>query len=205
MKRRGNKEGREFNSLQEIGLGKDTPTGEFSDQPDSGSRIGGIRGVQEYGIEGGVAAENGSEIATGVSVEGNLIDQVRAAGESIEEFSAEGELESEESELEDEDEEDVEAGEVLSDEIEGAGLEDDATIIDPKGFKLFQDLKSLIEYRLNSHDRIDARNLKINVQGEGLVIVTGRARSESESLRVSEIISALPGVYAINNRLVVSR
>jgi len=63
----------------------------------------------------------------------------------------------------------------------------------------------LIEYRLNSHDRIDARNLKINVQGEGLVIVTGRARSESESLRVSEIISALPGVYAINNRLVVSR
>jgi hypothetical protein len=134
-----------------------------------------------------------------------LIDQVRAAGESIEEFSAEGELESEESELEDEDEEDVEAGEVLSDEIEGAGLEDDATIIDPKGFKLFQDLKSLIEYRLNSHDRIDARNLKINVQGEGLVIVTGRARSESESLRVSEIISALPGVYAINNRLVVSR
>jgi hypothetical protein len=205
MKRRGNKEGREFNSLQEIGLGKDTLTGEFSDQPDSGSRIGGIRGVQEYGIEGGVAAENGSKIATGVSVEGSLIDQVRAAGESIEEFSAEGELESEESELEDEDEEDVEAGEVLSDEIEGAGLEDDATIIDPKGFKLFQDLKSLIEYRLNSHDRIDARNLKINVQGEGLVIVTGRARSESESLRVSEIISALPGVYAINNRLVVSR
>jgi hypothetical protein len=29
MKRRGNKEGREFNSLQEIGLGKDTLTGEF--------------------------------------------------------------------------------------------------------------------------------------------------------------------------------
>ena len=205
MKRRRNTEGQEFRSLQEIGLGQDVPTGEFSDQPDSGSRIGGIRGVQEYGIEGGIAAENGAEIATGVSVEGNLIDQVRATGESIEEFSAEGELESEESELEDEDEDETEAGEVLSDEIEVVGLEDDATIIDPKGFKLFQDLKSLIEYRLNSHDRIDARNLKINVQGEGLVIVTGRARSESESLRVSEIISALPGVYAINNRLVVSR
>jgi hypothetical protein len=206
MKRHPTKEGREIKTLQEIGLGQDVPAGEFSDQPDSGSRIGGIRGAQEYGIEGGIAAESGSEIAGGVSVEGRLIDQVNAASASIEEFSSEAEEEIDESELAEElEEEETLAERDLLADIEAAGLPEDGAVVDPEGFKLFQDLKALIEYRLNSHDRIDARNFRINVQGEGMVIITGRARSESESLRVSEIISALPGVYAINNRLVVPR
>ena len=50
-----NKEAEEFNKLQKMGFTFDSSRNEYSEQPDSGGVIGGIRGVQEYGISGGIA------------------------------------------------------------------------------------------------------------------------------------------------------
>jgi hypothetical protein len=49
MRRRRSKEGIQSNTLMELGFGQDVPFDNFSDQPDSGGRIGGVRGKQEYG------------------------------------------------------------------------------------------------------------------------------------------------------------
>ena len=179
MKKRRTSEGRQSNTLQDLGLGGNVPSGEFSDQPDSGGRIGGVRGADEYGIEGGAAVEWSIETLSKLSGGGELVDQTQAGVEGIDEYSVEGEVESEE----------------LNEEIEERSVEPNIP----------SDLRTLIEYRLQNHDRIDAGSVLVRVEPPGLVVLSGRVRSESESLRVSEIVSALPGVYAIRNRLEVPR
>ena len=179
MKKRRTSEGRQSNTLQDLGLGGNVPSGEFSDQPDSGGRIGGVRGADEYGIEGGAAVEWSIETLSKLSGGGELGDQTQAGVEGIDEYSVEGEVESED----------------LSEEIEERSVEPNIP----------SDLRTLIEYRLQNHDRIDAGSVLVRVEPPGLVVLSGRVRSESESLRVSEIVSALPGVYAIRNRLEVPR
>lgn len=52
-----NEEKEDFEKLQKLGFELNPPVDRFSDQPDSGSSIGGIRGEQEYGILGGIASE----------------------------------------------------------------------------------------------------------------------------------------------------
>jgi len=185
MKKRRTREGKQSNTLQDLGLGQDVPGDDFSDQPDCGSRIGGVRGVDEYGIEGGVADEwSGEKKSTGAhQEEAKLVENVQAGLESIEEFSVEGEAES--------DQIAEEIAEKVEDEMVGETIPGD--------------LKDLIEYRLSHHDRIDAGNVSVRVDPPGFVVIKGRVRSESESLRVTEVISALPGVYAIRNQLIVPR
>lgn len=184
MKKRRTSEGKQSNSLQDLGLGHELPTADFSDQPDSGGRIGGMRGVDEYGIEGGVAVEWSARTRyDGSREDAELLDRAQAGAEDIEEFSEEGEEES---------------------EAIAEALEEDGEV-PHEVEELPRDLLSLIEYRLRHHDRIDARNVSVLMDSPGLVVLRGRVRSVSESLRVSEIVSALPGVYAVRNLLVVPR
>ncbi len=166
MKKHRTKEGRQFNTLVDMGFAQDLPIADFSDQPDSGGRIGGVRGVDEFGIEGGVAAESRAD---------NFRSEV------------EDELESE----------------AESDEISRV-LEDGAQP-DLEVDSLPRDLLGLIEYRLRNHDRIDSSHVSVRIESPGLVVLNGRVRSDSESLRVAEVVSALPGVYTVQNRLAVPR
>jgi len=183
MKKRRTSEGKQSNALQDLGLGHDVPPTDFSDQPDSGGRIGGTRGSDEFGIEGGVAEEWSVEARDSLVGETTLIEATQAAADDVEEFSEDGAAESDA------------IAEVLKEQ------EQDGIV----SSKLPDDLQALIELRLGNHDRIDARNLTVLVCSPGLVVLRGRVRSESESLRVSEIVSALPGVNAIRNQLVVPR
>ena len=173
MKRRRRKQGRQSNALEELGFGQDIPSDDFSDQPSAGSRIGGIRGAQEYGIQGGVARASDS-IGSEETSEERLIDELAAASEGFAEFSAEGIEEMEEAE-------------------EG----------DPREYVGGEDLKNLIEDRLDHNRYLHTASIKVAVEPSGLVILSGEVPSEAESLRASEIIAALPGVLAIDNKLVV--
>ncbi len=56
--RHGTREGADFEELQDLGFRLNPPDDTFSDQPDSSGTIGGRRGQQEFGIEGGVAGED---------------------------------------------------------------------------------------------------------------------------------------------------
>lgn len=183
MRRHRTKEGRQSNSLQDLGIGQDLPVADFSDQPDSGGRIGGIRGADEFGIEGGVAAEWSTEALDQRTAGGRLVERTQAGVEGVEEFSIEGEAESEA------------IAEALEEELQEEAQSEE----------LPGDLQALIEYRLRNHERIDARNVSVKIESPGLVVLNGRVRSESESLRVSEVVSALPGVYVVRNRLAVPR
>lgn len=51
------KEISEAEELRKLGFEFEGPVDGYSDQPDSGSTIGGERGRQEYGITGGIAGE----------------------------------------------------------------------------------------------------------------------------------------------------
>lgn len=184
MKRRRTREGSQSNSLQDLGIGHDVPVPDFSDQPDSGGRIGGARGADEFGIEGGVAQEWSVDGPSSIVEKGELIDRAQTGSEGIDEFSIEAHAES-----------------WLQKEVIGEEFEEEPEDVAP----LPRDLRSLIEYRLRNHDRINSENVSIRVESPGLVVLSGRVGSESESLRVSEVVSALPGVYAVNNRLVVPR
>jgi osmotically-inducible protein OsmY len=162
----------------ELGFGQDVPLDNFSDQPDSGGRIGGVRGKQEYGIEGGVAGEGGTEVGSKESTESRLVEEAQAASASFQEFSSEG-IEPEE--LEQEYEADIDE------------------------YVAGEDLKALIEYRLEHNDRIHSKDIQVSVAPSGLVTLTGHVTSEAELLRVSEVVGALPSVQAIHNKLVCVR
>ncbi len=203
MKKCRTSEGRQSNTLQDLGLAHDVPVADCSDQPDSGSRIGGLRGVDEFGIEGGAAEEWSIEAADFLLPGAELVEPTQAAVESVEDFSEEGEIEEEVGdEFEDEFEAEA-AGEAESEAIAQVLQQDGQEELGVDS--LPDDLKALIELRLGRHDRIDASHLSVSVQSEGLVVIRGRVRSQSESLRVSEVVSALPGVHAIRNHLVVPR
>jgi osmotically-inducible protein OsmY len=142
-----------------------------------------VRGVDEFGIEGGAAEEWSIEAVGKVLRGGQLLEPTQAAAEGLEDFSEDGEAES------------AAIAEALQEDGLQAALEDE----------LPDDLQALIELRLGRHDRIDSKNVSVRVNSRGLVVLNGRVRSESESLRISEVVSALPGVYAIRNQLVVPR
>jgi len=177
MGRRRRREGRQSNRLEELGFGQDTPQEGFGDQPSSGGRIGGVRGAQEFGIEGASSGEQAmSEGAE--SAEGRLVEALEAAAAGLAEYSAEGTEESEQAE-----------------DLEELYSPDDVAI---------DDLRDLIEDRLDNNMYLHADSIHVAVEPSGLVIVSGRVWSEAESLRVSELLAALPGVRGINNKLTIS-
>jgi len=50
-------EGDDFREMKELGFELESPQDTYSDQPGSGSTIGGVRGEQEYGIDTSVDAQ----------------------------------------------------------------------------------------------------------------------------------------------------
>jgi hypothetical protein len=181
MPRRRSREGLQSNTLDQMGLEHDVPTPGFSDQPDSGGAIGGVRGRQEYGIEGGVAGTFESEVGGIASLEGNVVEEVLAPDT----FS------------------NIIADELLpideEREEEQAGVPQQRIHVRAEG----EDLRDLIEDRLMQHPSIHLSGLHVLVQPVGLVTVGGRVLSESEKLRVAEVLSALPGVHGLRNLLTV--
>lgn len=171
MGRRRRKEGAQSTAIEELGLGHDIPADDFSDQPGAGSRIGGIRGAQEYGIIGGVAGERES-LGGEHKGEDALIDELAAASEGLAEYSAEGIEELE----------DVEEGEA-------------------HGYVSGDDLQNLIHDRLAHNHYLHTRAISVSVDPDGLVTLSGEVCSDAESLRAFELVSSLPGVSAIRNNL----
>lgn len=172
----------EYNdTLRKLGFGLENPPDDFSDQPGSSGRIGGVRGKQEYGIDGGVAGERDTEADEEAPSDPRLREAVESASETITDFSEEGERTEEESQEEEPEE---------------------TTRKDPA---LEGDLKSLIEDRLQHNTYMDATSISVEVEASGLVILSGKARSDAESLRASEIAASLPGVLAIDNKIEVER
>jgi hypothetical protein len=181
MPRRRSREGLQSNSLEESGMGHEVPTPDFSDQPDSGGRIGGVRGRQEFGIEGGPADELESEISGKDEVMGRSVQDLQADLDSMSE------------------EQEVEEG--MEEEPRQEGK---LNVTAPqRAFEVGGDLQDLIEDRLLHHPSLHFDGLRVSVWPAGLVTVAGRVRSESEKLRVTEIIGALPGVEGLRNVLIV--
>lgn len=181
MPRRRSREGQQSNTLEQSGIGREVPTPDFSDQPDSGGRIGGVRGRQEFGIEGGPADELESEISGKDELMGRSVQDLRADFDSISEEQG--------------DEERIE---------EEFGQEVKLAVTAPeRAFDVGGDLHDLIEDRLLHHPSLHFDGLRVSVWPAGLVTVAGRVRSESEKLRVTEIIGALPGVEGLRNVLIV--
>jgi len=178
MGRRKRREARQSDRLTELGCGQDVPQDEFSDQPGSSGRIGGVRGAQEYGIEGGIAGEQENEEASD-TVDKRLLADAEAASSGLAEYSTEGAVESEEAE---------EVYDVYGDEYMSG-----------------EDLKSTIIERLASNNYLHSESVEVNVQPIGRVILSGSVETDSEVLRVSEIVGALPGVREIENNIAARR
>jgi hypothetical protein len=185
MPRRRSREGLQSNTLEQMGLEHDVPTPGFSDQPDSGGAIGGVRGRQEYGIEGGAAATLESEATGRAALEGNIVEEVQAPDAFSRSIAEEGEGLPSEDEQEEEQEQEFVLQERAPVRSEG------------------EDLRNLIEDRLMRHPSIHLSGLHVLVQPVGLVTVGGRVLSEAEKLRVAEVISALPGIQGLRNLLTV--
>jgi hypothetical protein len=186
MPKRRSKEGVQSNTLEQMGLEHDTPTPDFSDQPDSGGRIGGIRGRQEFGIEGGVAGTLESEVTGDAALSGNTVEDMEAASAGFPELF--GESEPEQPDEEEEEQED---------------LQEPAPGERPRSYVEGDDLRTLIEDRLIQHPSLHLHGLHVSVRATGLVTVGGRVRSEAEKLRVTEVLSALPGVQGLRNLLTI--
>ncbi|MFM8759554.1 MAG: BON domain-containing protein, partial [Methylophilaceae bacterium] len=55
--------------------------------------------------------------------------------------------------------------------------------------------------RLSSNNYLHPDSVEVNVQPIGRVTLSGTVETESEVLRVSEIIGALPGVREVENKI----
>jgi hypothetical protein len=185
MTKRRSKEGLQSNTLEQMGLEHDVPTPDFSDQPDSGGRIGGSRGRQEFGIEGGVAGTLESEASGEAALRGNVIEDSEATSEGFPELFGEEDLEESDEEVEQE-------------ELQEPQLREQ-----PRAYVEGDDLRILIEDRLIQHPSLHLQGLSVSVRPTGLVTVGGRVRSEAEKLRVEEVLSALPGVQGLRNLLTI--
>jgi osmotically-inducible protein OsmY len=175
MTTKDRREGKDAEELKKLGFEFEPPVDDYSYQPDSGSRIGGTRGRQEYGIQGGVSWESDAPGRTEGVQDGRPLDEINVDASGISEFSEEA-----------------------THGVEGferAARKEHAQKI-PDEY-----LESLIRERLEHHDRIDGRTIRVTVVHPGIVALSGDVHSHSENLRVVEVVSAIPGVEAIDNRL----
>jgi hypothetical protein len=65
------------------------------------------------------------------------------------------------------------------------------------------DLRNLIEDRLMRHPSLHLSDLHVIVHSAGLVTVGGGVLSDAEKLRVTEVLSALPGIHGLRNLLTI--
>ncbi len=175
MSTKDRREGKDSEDLKKLGFELEPPVDDYSSQPDSGSRIGGTRGRQEYGIEGGIASESDIPSESDEVRDTRPLNGINVETMGISEFSEEA-----------------------THGVEGferATREEHHQTI-PTEY-----LENLIRERLDHHDRIDARSIHVTVVQPGIVVLAGDVHSHSENLRVVEVVSAIPGVDAIDNRL----
>jgi osmotically-inducible protein OsmY len=175
MSTKDRREGKEAEEIKKLGFELEPPVDDYSSQPDSGSRMGGARGRQEYGIEGEIASENDLHSKEYEEQDTHPLEGINVEALGISEFSEEA-----------------------THGVEGferaAREEHHQTIPD-------EYLENLIRERLEHHDRIDARSIRVTVVRPGIVVLAGDVHSHSENLRIVEVVSAIPGVDAIDNRL----
>jgi osmotically-inducible protein OsmY len=177
MSTKDRREGKDSEELKKLGFELNPPVDDYSSQPDSGSRMGDARGRQEYGIEGEIASENDPRAQSDEAQDTRPLDGINVEAIGVSEFSEEATH-------------GVEGFERAAREEHHQTIPDDY-------------LESLIRERLEHHDRIDASSISIMVVHAGIVVLTGGVRSHAENLRVVEVVSAIPGVEAVDNRLSV--
>lgn len=195
MARKRTREGQQSDALERMGLGHNVPIPEFSDQPDSGGRIGGVRGVQEFGIEGDDLLEDGHNNRGLISDVQATSDEVLQGTQDVDEalLDIEDELDdlmADQSEDEDEDDDAIEVAAAFVPRI--VSRSDHAT-----------ELRELVADRLQRNPSLHLESLRVSVIALGLVTVAGKVQSEAEKLRATEIVSSLPGVVGIRNILKV--
>jgi hypothetical protein len=168
MSTKDRREGKESNQLRRLGYEYKPPVDEYSYQPDSGSRIGGVRGKNEYGIEGGIAWEDDAHGKVTANADRRPLDDPTTGASDFSIAATHG----------------------MEGLYEAAREEHPQEIPPPY-------LESLIRERLEHHHKIHAQSLKVDVTPTGEVTVSGEVPSESERLRINEVLAALPGVRTV--------
>jgi osmotically-inducible protein OsmY len=175
MSTKDRREGQDAEKLKKLGFELEAPVDDYSSQPDSGSRMGGTRGRQEYGIEGDIASEKDQQVESEELQDTRSLEGVTVEAIGISEFSEEATHGAE--------------------GFERAAREEHHQRI-PDDY-----LESLVRERLEHHERIDAHSICVTVVHPGIIVLAGDVHSHSENLRVVEVVSAIPGVEAIDNQL----
>lgn len=175
----GNKRSKDDDAtrMRDLGYELRAPVDEYSDQPDSGSSIGGIRGQQEYGISGGIADESDSSLRSRADSEA-LAESTVALDSSqigISEFS---------------DHITQSPDDVVESKTPSSAFDETPTI-----------LRASIYQRLKAHKLIDASALRVHVAEKGTVLLQGDANSPAERSRIEDIVRAVPGVKVVANKL----
>jgi len=157
MPRKLSKEGKDFNKLR--GLGYEFKSQDYySEQPDSGGTIGGLRGKQEYGIEstldsGGKRGLKEAKLATNVPA-----------------FER----------------------------------EEPGSVKDIVPEQISRDLMKYIAERLGSHPALKDKFISVSAETKNSVLVEGIVTSESDKIRVTELIEAIIPNTDIHNNLEIS-
>lgn len=177
MSTKDRREGKEAEQLRKLGYEYQPPVDDYSYQPDSGSRIGGITGKQEYGIQGGVSWEVDHHGKVDGLQDRIPTDEITTESTGVSDFSVcatHG----------------VEA-------LEEAARASHPQLMPP------QYLESLIQERLDHHNQIAPHTLAISATPAGVVTITGQVRRDAERLRIEEVVAAIPGVTEVENRITV--
>jgi osmotically-inducible protein OsmY len=178
MATKDRREGKEAERLRKLGFEFESPVDDYSYQPDSGSRIGGLRGRQEYGIRGGVSSESDTTPQAPSLQDNRLLDQGNVESSGVSEFSEEA----------------THGAQALEREAHQGQTQRHHQLST-------DDLGELIQERLEHHAKIDVSSIHISLTSSGVVTLEGEAHSVAERLRVEEVVSAIPGVREIANHL----
>lgn len=184
-------EGQEFERLRRAGLELRPPVDEFSEQPASGSAIGGRRGAQEYGIQGGRAQEDGHDRDLGSNVDANTSD-IEEEGHLFPRDSMDrtfpGISDYTRAHLNASEDVDAVISEAESAQEENIENADEAALSIPE-------LESLLRDRLARHPELQRHeaDLSIALRPEGELLLQGRVDSEAMRLLVQEMAEAVVG------------
>jgi len=189
----------QFGALRKIGFELRAPVDEYSEQPGSGGTMGGRRGTQEYGIEGGVAQEDGHDRdrasnvdinSSDIEPEGARIPQdlMDRSYPGVSQYTSEHMVGAEQSE----------PGLLPSQEsIPNVLAEEEGETIGRA------DLETLLRQRLMNHPELKNESIQISIDEERRAFLRGRVHSDAARMHVQEIAEAVLGSNDIANLLEV--
>ncbi|MBN8547881.1 MAG: BON domain-containing protein [Deltaproteobacteria bacterium] len=192
--RRNRLEGEEFRKLRKAGLELRPPVDEYSEQPSSGSAIGGRRGAQEYGIEGGAAQEDGHDrdrasnvdiSSSDLEVEGTRFPQevVDRSYPGVSEYSL------------------LQIGGTPEGEIGQEPFDDEAD--SDLEIKNYSEIEVLLRERIRAHPILGNQSITVSLTPHGSTVLEGAVRTEAIKLDAQELAQAILGEVVVENRLVV--